>query len=97
MIENKDFELIPSKTEHDNWNVRILSGDFIETVFQFLAVRITPEELKFNFEVLDAPSDYITVENKDLHAVVGEILINIVETSIKDGSAIFNEVKSEST
>ena len=33
MKENKDYELIPD--EGDSWQVRILTGDFIETVVQF--------------------------------------------------------------
>lgn len=93
MIENKDYELIPDVEDEQSWNVRILTGEFVETVIKFMAIRIDPKNITFRFDVISAPSDYIVVENPELQETVGEILINIIDTSIKDGTGIFNEVK----
>jgi len=35
MKENKDYQIIPSEEHSDAWEVRILSGDFTETVVRF--------------------------------------------------------------
>ena len=35
MLENKDYELIPSSSDSTVWHVRILSGDFTETIVKF--------------------------------------------------------------
>ena len=33
--ENIDYELIPSSTDDDHWNVRFLTGDYVETVIAY--------------------------------------------------------------
>ena len=44
--ENVDYELIPSDDpEDDAWSVRILKGDFVETVFQYGAIKLNGEDL----------------------------------------------------
>ena len=40
MQENKDYELIPSSTDSTVWHVRILSGDFTETVVKFGSIAL---------------------------------------------------------
>ena len=37
-IENKDYEFIPGS--HDDWKIRFLSGDFIESVIKFGTIRM---------------------------------------------------------
>ena len=37
MKENKDYELILGEDTSENWNVRILTGDFVETVIEYKA------------------------------------------------------------
>ena len=82
MQENKDYELIPSTGDPDSWTVRILTGEFNETVFQYLAIKVDEEQISFNFDVIEAPSTYIVEDNQDLHKTVGEILIDIIESSL---------------
>lgn len=77
MIENKDYQLIPH--EDDTWQVRLLSGDFVETVIEFGVLKIVDENLHYDFKVVYAPSDYINEENIDLQKHVGVVLYHLLE------------------
>tara|TARA_Y100000389_G_C17425616_1_gene499349 strand:+ start:195 stop:467 length:273 start_codon:yes stop_codon:yes gene_type:complete len=81
MKENTDYEFIPVEGQ-DNWNIRIKTGDYIETVFQFgaLAVNEGDESLSFNFEVISSPiEDLVPAEDIGLQKNVGSILYNVLE------------------
>ena len=56
MKQNEDFELIPSD-DKDWWNVRILKGDYTETVIRFgsIAEVKDKDELNFSFEIVSSP------------------------------------------
>lgn len=87
-IENKDYELIPVDWNdgEQGWDIRILTGDFVETVVRFGQLGVENEELHFSFSVIDGPDDELTSDNEDLQKTVGEILISVVENSIHDKS-----------
>lgn len=84
MQQNTDYELIPD--DDQGWNCRILTGDFIETVFKFGALQVTEdgEHLKYNAEVIYSPSE-ILEEDENWHQVTGEILLDLLnEAMVKD-------------
>ena len=43
MQENVDYELIPVENE-EHWQIRIKTGEYIETVFEFGKLKIVDEE-----------------------------------------------------
>jgi len=90
MKENKDYELIPD--EGDSWQVRILTGDFIETVVQFNTISFNDikDHLSFNFTIVSSP-DIITIENENLQSVCADILSSIIENGMTDGSIMLND------
>lgn len=79
MKENVDYELIPG--DDNNWNFRILTGHFLETVFSFGRIQVTEdgEYLKYNAEVISTPNDDIGDESEEWHQVTGDILIDVLE------------------
>ena len=98
MTENEDYELIPAMGVDDNeqaWDIRILTGEFIETVIRFGNVQIDGknDQLRFNFSVILAPSDYITVDNTDLQEVAGKILESVILRGFEDDAVIIDERK----
>ncbi len=98
MKENEDYVLIPAKGVDDNdqaWDVRILTGEFNETVIRFGNVQIDGknDQLRFNFMVVLAPSDYITEDNEELQGTAASILEDLLVRSIEDGTAIIDERK----
>ena len=83
MIESIDYELIPVEDEN-HWNVRIKTGDFIETVFQFGALELNNDidSMTFNFDIVYTPDDTLNTENIGLQNHVGMILSSILESAI---------------
>lgn len=95
MIENEDYELIlPPDAKNDQaWNVRILTGEFNETVIRFGNIGADGKKghITFNFVVVYAPSEYIDETNVDLQIVVGQILGDVLDRAARDGSLVLDE------
>ena len=92
-IENVDYELIPSEDKSDGWNIRILNGQFSETVIEFGAVRFNEidDNMSFSFEVISSPDPDVTTENIDLQIQAGEILESVIYSGLEEGSVIMKE------
>lgn len=92
-IENTDYEMIPSEQAEYGWNIRILNGQFTETVIQFGVVRFNEIEdnMSFSFEVISSPDSDITNENVDLQIEAGEILEAVISYGLDEGSVIMKE------
>ena len=101
--ENKTYEFVPAD-DVDVWHVRILEGVFNETVIKFGAISIGEQVddtgdslMTFNFEVISSPDSELTSDSKELQEAAGEILLCIIETSIKsnDGSMAIKDKDDE--
>ena len=83
MKQNKDYELIPDENP-EWWKVRILTGEFTETVIQFSSLKIQhPYDEKsgeppvtFSFNIIETPQDGLTED--DMAHVAAPILYDIV-------------------
>lgn len=82
MIENTDYEFIPA--DEDRWHVRILTGDFIETVIMYDALKLVEENLRFNYTVMFTSIDELDEEDPGLQKVARDILYNILDTASKE-------------
>lgn len=94
MKENEDYELIPADIENEQaWDVRILTGEFVETIIRFGNVEINGKknEMKFNFIIIFTPDDELSTENINLQKYVGEILGNIIDNNIQNESVIMDD------
>jgi len=82
--QDEDYELIPG--ENDHWNIRIKSGYYIETVFNFgeLKVGEDGETLTFTSDVVyDVLGEWWKPhEDIDWHHTTGEILYDILEQQV---------------
>ena len=81
MKENVDYELIVSEDDEDHWRIRILTGDFTETVFEFTVLTVDPkiDSLRFNYVITYSPlGNAISETDNDLIDVVGDILYDMV-------------------
>lgn len=84
-IENKDYEFIPDDQENDDWQIRFLSGNFIESVIKYGTIRIIEgEQMSFGFDIISSPDDTLTSDNEDLQNHAGDILISIIEDAIEN-------------
>ena len=86
--ESKEYELVPLENDTESWGVRILEGEFSETVIKFGNVQFEgPEDdpvMKFNFDIIQTPDEDLEVEtNTNLQEFAREILINLLEREFK--------------
>lgn len=98
IIEDVDYELTPSSEAEieQAWDVRILRGDFVETVIRYGNISFDGESgcIKFNFIVVSSPSG-LTEDDVELQEYAGAILESILEEAVKDGSLMTRDPNSE--
>lgn len=96
-FENVDYELIPSDQDNDGWGIRILKGEFVETVFSFGALQVDGTDddpmMNFDFGIISTPDVDLTAESIDLQLVVGDILLAILESAIENKEVDVRESK----
>lgn len=83
MKENEDYELIPGKGE--NWDVRILTGNYVETVLNFSKLQVSEdgEHLNFSFDVVTSPDASLDPQTDiDLQNIAGMVLSDILENAV---------------
>ena len=92
--ENKTIELIPGEGDNDQcWHIRILEGNFVETVIQFGNVTIHGGDheddghMKFNFNVVTSPDSELTEESEELQETAGEILLALIEENLYNNTS----------
>tara|TARA_B100001093_G_C26542023_1_gene890742 strand:+ start:123 stop:392 length:270 start_codon:yes stop_codon:yes gene_type:complete len=86
--ESKDYDLIPLDDDTDAWGVRILTGQFTETVIKYGNIGFEGEGddmvMKFNFDIISTPDDDLEVEsNTELQELARNILFTIFEEDEK--------------
>lgn len=93
MKENEDYELVPLDDDPDAWGVRIMSGQFIETVILFDAIGFNKvkDNLTFSFNVYSSPDSELTPDNIELQNHCTKLLESIIMTGIEDGTVQLKE------
>lgn len=97
MIENEDYELIPS--DNENWNVRILKGIYNETVITYGSLRIQDDPindvgiLKFDYDIVSTPDESLDSNDEDFKNFCGDVLVSIIERAVEKDQIIKREVE----
>ena len=75
MKENVDYELVPCIVD-DRWNIRILKGNFVETVIQFgiLAPDMKTGTINWSMHIIEAPNDDVSRDDPVFQEEVADIL-----------------------
>ncbi len=94
--EGIHYEIIPDD-ESPAWLVRIIEGQFIETVIQFgsIAFNEIKDNMSFNFFIKTSPDPTITESNEELQIEAGEILEDIIANGILKGSIISRDIDKD--
>jgi len=97
--EGIHYELTPVEENPNEqaWHVRILEGEFAETVIAFgnVALHKDGDHLSFNFALVSSPDDTLTEDYEPLQDFAAEILEDIMERAIADGSIAFKDKEEE--
>jgi len=97
VCEGIDYELVPVEDNPNSqaWHIRILKGDFTETVISMGNVALADDAdepyLKFNFSIITTPDSTLTEEDISLQDYAATILEDIMERGIADGSVVVKE------
>jgi len=88
LVELKDYELVPAPEDEQAWAVRVLSGDYVETVLRFGTIKANKGVLNFDFAVISSPDPDLTTEDISLQEYAGDLLQAIIRDGIESGSII---------
>jgi hypothetical protein len=80
LIENTDYEMIPQDNDDEFWAIRILKGDFVETVYKYNVITFKDDKLHFDFDVITTPNDEATTDNIELQQTVADVLFSVMVT-----------------
>ena len=96
MQENVDYEIIPDKGDDQAWNVRILRGQYTETVLKYGVIKFNeiPKNMSFNFDIVYSPDTELTVNDTSLQEFAGAMLEKVIAQGMKDGEVVTREIKS---
>lgn len=99
LIELKDYELVPAADDDQAWAVRILTGNYVETVLRYGTISVQEENdeaiLSFDFQVVQSPDPDLTANDADLQEYAGDLLQAIVRDGIESGSILTRENDDE--
>jgi len=98
--EGIDYALVPSSEAENQqaWDVRILEGDFAESVVRFGNIAFDGENdcLNFNFMLVSTPDTNLTEANTGLQDRVAEILSSVLEDAAASGSLVLGNPEEQS-
>ena len=98
MIEGTDYELVPADgTENDQaWDVRLMTGPFVETVMRYGNIKFNAEDgcLNFSFVIQSTPSG-INEDDVEMQDYAGAVLESILEKAAQEGQLQLGNPDSE--
>ena len=87
--EGLDYELIPVEYVDNEaaWDVRILRGQFTETVIRYGTIKVDGEKdyLSFDFRVVESPEEELSSDSVPLQEYAGDVLFDILERGMTEG------------
>jgi hypothetical protein len=87
--EGVDYELIPVDDSPNDqaWDIRILRGDFTETVIRYgnVAFNEIKDCLTFNYKVVYTPDPFLTSDDVQLQEYAADILEDVLERAYAEG------------
>jgi|TARA_B110000444_G_scaffold258464_1_gene299481 hypothetical protein len=96
MEEGIHYQIIPDREDEQSWNVRILKGQYTETVLKYGTVRFNeiPKNMSFDFKIVYTPDTELKVSSVDLQEFAGYMLEKIMAQGVEEGSVITKEIKN---
>ena len=85
LVENEDYELIPSPDKNEYWWIRIKTGDFIESIVSFGQIKVDEkaDSLKFDFTLHYSPDPDLSVDDINLQKYAGKILESVIMNNLE--------------
>ena len=95
--EGIDYTIVPVEGSEAGWDVRILTGEYVETTMRFGNIRIDGEgeepDMSFNFKVTYSPIEGLTSEDGDLQKYAGDVLLSVISRAIEENALVIDDVE----
>ena len=85
------------KGNADYSSIKLTEGKFKDVIYHYGKVSFAPEEnadgklpMKFDYTIDKNPNDVDLLDNQEFIDYIGDILIELLEQKVKDGTAIEN-------
>ena len=95
--KTKSKYVFAQKGNEDYSSIKITEGKFKDVIYHYGNVSFAPEEnaegklpMKFDYTVDKNPKNLILLDNKEFIDYIGDILLELLEEKLKDGTAIKN-------
>ena len=83
------------KGNADYSSIKLTEGKFKDIIYHYGKVSFAPEEnpdgklpMKFDYVIDKNPNDVNTLDNQEFIDYIGDILLELLEQKVKDGTAI---------
>lgn len=99
LSEGKDWEYIIPEDKGTTIHLKLLSGKFVDTVYQYGKVKFEEAEsgdvhLQFVYNVINSPLSIEELEkDMDFKNHIGDVLVNIMCKNIEEGS--IDEIRTD--
>ena len=96
--QTKNKRYVFAQRQGDNFScIKLTEGDYKDVIYKYDKVKFAPKEneqgeipLKFTYDILANPNK-ATIDNEDFRVYIGDILVELVEEQLKNGSIIFEQ------
>lgn len=98
VLEGVHYELIAPDVPNDQaWDIRVLEGEFVESILRFGNVAVNGKDncLNFNFNIISSPDPDLTVAYEPLQLFAGAVLEDILEQAIASGKIDMQDVNED--
>jgi hypothetical protein len=91
LSEGKDWEYIIPEDKGTTINLKLTSGDYINTIYQYGKVKVEEASdgamyLKFVYNIVETPYNKEELEkSEDFKNYIGDVLVNIMSQNLEEG------------
>ena len=96
-VEGTDYSIVPVESNEAGWDVRVMTGEYVETVLRFGNIRIDGQsadaQMRFDFVVRYSPIEGLNSEDdEELQRYAGDILLSVISQGMKDNALVIDDV-----
>ena len=96
--KQKNKRYVFAQRQGDDFScIKLTEGDYKDVIYKYDKVKFAPKEneqgeipLKFTYDILANPNK-ATIDNEDFRVYIGDVLVELVEEQLKNGSIIFEQ------
>ena len=97
---SKDFEFVIEENDKNSVHIKILTGEYTDTVYKYGKVNIDEKDgnayLQFDFDVISSPIKKVD-KTREFRNHIGDILLNIMMDKLDIEEGYYDENRTDDT